>query len=419
MQNINIKCAADAAELEERREIDHGTHLMVCYKAYWKQARAGRHAHIEHPEPSRAWKTRAFSALPGYAALFDQCEYGATTINNDGFEEPIKKSTRTQTTKMATFKLMNRRCQGDHSHCPLEASMPGGGHRCCEAENYGVVLAKYLAKALMDIEDLTEQIYAADDAETGTVRKQGSEKVKEAIESLNCPHCQNYGIKKGVPPASVDRAENFNQVVQADAMWLELGKKRVAILSMVGECTQCTRYMAARIVSDEKPPSPIKAMERSWIGFHGPMRQLKVDEYAGWGSSAFATWAENHDIEKISPGEAHTRTCVVERRHQLLRRAIQIYMDDNEISGVDAVHEALVWVVPSLNEHTFVNGFTPTQLAMGRQPAIPGLMSEERAKPPQLSEGQHLQEVLRCRSQAQQACAKADVDARLRRAMLR
>ena len=50
--------------------------------------------------------------------------------------------------------------------------------------------------------------------------KQVSEKVKEAIESLNCSHCQNYGIKKGVSPGSVDRAENFNQVVQADVMWI-------------------------------------------------------------------------------------------------------------------------------------------------------------------------------------------------------
>ena len=79
-----------------------------------------------------------------------------------------------------------------------------------EAENYGVSLAKYLAKAVMSEEDLTQQIYAVDDVET------------EAIESLNCPHCQNYGIKKGVSPASVDRAENFNQVVQADVMWIDV-----------------------------------------------------------------------------------------------------------------------------------------------------------------------------------------------------
>jgi hypothetical protein len=203
----------------------------------------------------------------------------------------------------------------------------------------------------------------------------------EAIESLNCPHCQNYGIKKGVPPASVDRAENFNQVIQADVMWIELDKKKcVAILSMVDECT---RHMAACIVSDEKSPSFIKELERSPVRFHGPMQQLKIDEYAGWGSDAFATWAENLDIElKISPGQVHTRTSVVERHHQLLRRAVQIYMDDNEISGVEAVHEALTWAVPSLNGHTFVNGFTPTQLAMGRQPAMPGLMSANTCRIP-------------------------------------
>ena len=83
----------------------------------------------------------------------------------------------------------------------------------------------------MDDEDLTQQIYAVDDAETGTLRplatahgshaarvahrlhrnlghprkevllklpegKQVSEKVREAIESLHCPHCQNYGINE-------------------------------------------------------------------------------------------------------------------------------------------------------------------------------------------------------------------------------
>ena len=138
----------------------------------------------------------------------------------------------------------------------------------------------------------------------------------------------------------------------------------MAILSMADECT---RYIATRIVFDVKSPSLIKGLERSWIRFHGPMQQLKVDEYAGWGSDAFATWADNHDIElKTSPDQVHTRTNVVERRHQLLRRAVQIYMDGTEISGIEAVHGALTWVEPSLNEHTFVNGFTPTQLAMGR-----------------------------------------------------
>jgi hypothetical protein len=36
--------------------------------------------------------------------------------------------------------------------------------------------------------------------------KQVREKVKEAIKSLNCLHCQNYGVKKGAPPASGENA---------------------------------------------------------------------------------------------------------------------------------------------------------------------------------------------------------------------
>ena len=42
MQNINIKCNADAAGLEERREIDHGTHLTMCREAHVVEASACR-----------------------------------------------------------------------------------------------------------------------------------------------------------------------------------------------------------------------------------------------------------------------------------------------------------------------------------------------------------------------------------------
>eukprot|EP00438_Fugacium_kawagutii_P019118 Skav204381 [mRNA] locus=scaffold4897:193896:199406:+ [translate_table: standard] len=453
MQNINIKNEQDAMELENMREVDHGTHLTFVKKIYWKQVRRGKHAHIEHPERSKAWKTKAWANLPGYKTTFDQCEYGATTINDNNEVEPIKKSTSIQTTKAAMARRMSKRCQGGHTHCKLEGSMPGGGNRCREAENYGQIMARHLAKAMLDDEEITDQIYAVDDAETGVLRqlatvhgshaarvahrlhrnlghprkevllkllegKQVSDQVKKAIEDLKCPHCQSYGIKKGTSPASIDRATTFNEVVQADVLWIDLpNKKRVAILSMVDECT---RYMAARVINDEKGISLQKAVERAWIRFHGPMTKLKVDEATGWGSDQVAAWAETHDIEmKISPGQVHTRTSLVERRHQLLRRSIQIYMDENEEVGLDGVHNALVWVIPTLNAHTFVNGFTPTQLAMGRQPNMPGLLSDERTKPPQLGEAQRLRETLDGQARAQQACAKADVDVKLRRAFLR
>ena len=55
-----------------------------------------------------------------------------------------------------------------------------------KAENYGVVLAQHLAKAIMDDEDLTQQIYAVDDAETGTLRQLATAHGSPAILEKKC-----------------------------------------------------------------------------------------------------------------------------------------------------------------------------------------------------------------------------------------
>ena len=59
-------------------------------------------------------------------------------------------------------------------------------------------------------------------------------------------------------------------------------------------------------------------------------------------------------------------------------------MMENDLTGLDGVHTALSWVVPASNSSTFVNGYTPAQLALGREPALPGRLSDERTSPLQL-----------------------------------
>ena len=221
--------------------------------------------------------------------------------------------------------------------------------------------------------------------------------------------------------------------LQADVLWLEMDEigmllepghrkqkaKKIAVLVMVDVAT---RYMAARTIPDEKGPTLQKALERAWIQFHGPPKQLYTDEGTGWASDATSSWCEQHDIElRISPGQAHTRTSIVERRHQLVRKAVSVFMLENELKGLDGVHQALAWVVPAVNSNTFVNGLTPSQLALGREPSLPGLISDERTGPLQLqvSEQERLHRRLAMKFSAQQACGKAEIDVKLRRALLR
>ena len=103
--------------------------------------------------------------------------------------------------------------------------------------------------------------------------------------------------------------------------------KKIPILVMVDEAT---RFMSARTVPDEQGPSLQKAFERGWIRHHGPPERLFVDEATGWASDNSMKWAEEHGIEmRISPGQDHTRTSIVERRHQLLRRGLAVFIREH------------------------------------------------------------------------------------------
>ena len=259
--------------------------------------------------------------------------------------------------------------------------------------------------------------------------KPNDEKVLAAIHEIECPYCNSFAIKKGAAPAHLDRAKEFNVHVQADVMWLDFNSledftdkkhktKKIGILVMIDEVT---RYMEARTVIDEQATTLQKALERNWVKLHGPPARLFVDEHPAFASDSAMRWAEEHGIEMhISPGQSHTRTILVER-NQLLRRNLQVLMKEHDLKDLSGLHDALSWVVPSLNDHTFVNGFTPTQLALGRQPNLPGLLSDERTTINQLQMGEQerLHRKLQLKFEAQAACAKAEIDVKLRRAMLR
>ena len=252
-------------------------------------------------------------------------------------------------------------------------------------------------------------------------------KVVDAIKDLECPYCTSFAIKKTAAPAHLNRATEFNVNVQCDVMWLDLNsledqkgdkkQKKVGIMVMVDEAT---RYMMARTIGEEQATTLQKAMERSWIKLHGPPHKLFVDEHPAFASDSTMKWAEERGIEmRISPGQSHTRTSLVERRHQLLRKSLQVFMKEHGLKDIHGVQDALNWVVPALNDHTFVNGFTPTQLALGRQPNLPGLLSGERTTMNQLNMGEQEKLHRRLQLKAQAACAKAEVDVKLRRALLR
>ena len=196
----------------------------------------------------------------------------------------------------------------------------------------------------------------------------------EAAQSYKCLACAKYKKPNDAAPAATQKAQNFNEIVQADVFWTRRGSTKYAIMSMVD---MATRYTAACLLRSERSEEYIKALERFWIAHFGVPGLLMTDEGRPWLSGIMDEWTSAHGMQhKVAPGEAHERLAIVERRHALIRKAVEIYLDDVKVDHVEGIKEALTFVVPQLNATPIVAGFSPSQWVLGYQPSLAGDLSD-------------------------------------------
>lgn len=178
------------------------------------------------------------------------------------------------------------------------------------------------------------------------------------------------------------------------------------------------------MLNSEQTDDFISALERAWIRHFGAPHTLQIDEARGWSSEALRSWSSDHGIFlEISPGQAHTRLSILERRHQVLRRAVELFIQHQfRRHGVEprtAIETALVYVVPQINNVPNLHGYSATQWAFGQNPKLPGHLMHPDLTVAQLTPSQQMQEKLDLKQQAATAVIQADNDMRLRRALLR
>lgn len=87
------------------------------------------------------------------------------------------------------------------------------------------------------------------------------------------------------------------------------------------------------------------------------------------------------------------------------------------MTGANAVRQALSYVVPQLNNSPSTSGFSPAQWVLGQSPDFPGELLGSSLTPVHL--GGTFEDELSRRATAKMAIVQADVDQKLRRALLR
>ena len=457
MQNANMQNERKCQQLQQLREWHHRVHLRFCRRIYLKQLGEGRHAHLEQPTPALSWKTSSLRDLPGHRARFHQCQYGCVCMTDEGSWMPVRKDTTILTSKAAVAQAMNRLCPGDHQHCRLEGHLKGFNTlKTTFMQDYQPAMAATLAAAIASpevphpwdfgfaVQEVKEHVgkmidlHVEGKAEALRVvqklhRNLGHPSTKSLVELLQsrnasetliqvagtyvCAACQRYRKPNQPAPSSVNTVENFNQKVQSDVFWIKEGGVKYPILSNID---MATKYQTATLLHKEKTGDLITGFERSWIAHFGPPAKLLTDEGRGWVSDQMAEWTDSLSINhEVAPGEAHTRMSLVERRHAVLRKAIEVYISDLDLHGPDGLRTALTYILPQLNAQPTVAGYSPSQWLLGYQPSIGNLLTSDQITPVHLAGGSSFEEALQRRNMAKTAILQADTDQKLRRALLR
>ena len=95
-----------------------------------------------------------------------------------------------------------------------------------------------------------------------------------------------------------------------------------------------------------------------------------------------AMWTDEHSIHHdVAPGEANTRPGLVERRHAVLRKSIEVYMQDLQLHGADGIRSALTYIVSQQNAQPTVSGYSPSQWLLGYQPQVNGPLTSDQITP--------------------------------------
>ena len=141
-----------------------------------------------------------------------------------------------------------------------------------------------------------------------------SKTVINVAKDYRCVPCLRYHKPNQASPAAMPTASTFNVVVEADVMWLKILEYPVLHVIDVA-----TKYQAACVVHGERSQALLNfALTRDVVG---PLMKC------------WATFTDLNLKHTVSPGEAHQKLGLVERYHQVLRKAAEVFMTDrNDVS---------------------------------------------------------------------------------------
>lgn len=203
------------------------------------------------------------------------------------------------------------------------------------------------------------------------VKRAGREHDTELIEKIhdvskNCKICTEYKQPSPRPIVSLPHSSKFNETVALDLKFFR-GK---IILHMIDTLT---RFSSAIICKSKEASCIIEGIVRCWIAIFGPPDKVIVDNGGEFANSKFIEMAESMNIRVVTtPAFSPWSNGVVERHNGVLAETLNKMMEESD----GDIHLALAWAINAKNSLANVHGFSPAQLAIGKNPQLPGILND-------------------------------------------
>ena len=225
--------------------------------------------------------------------------------------------------------------------------------------------------------------------------------------SENCRTCQVYGKPSPRPIVGFPMATKFLECV---AMDLKFYYDKI-ILHLIDHATRLS--ISARIPS-KKPPAVLNALFKNFIAIFGAADKYLTDNGGEFVNPEFNEMCEKFNIDiRTTPAESPWSNGMVERHNAVIAGMLDKVLEDTSCN----FDIALAWCINAKNSMINVHGFTPYQLAFGKNPTLPSSFDN---LPPANSPVDHskvLKENLEALHSAREAFTKLENSERLKRAL--
>ena len=236
------------------------------------------------------------------------------------------------------------------------------------------------------------------------------EDYKDLLDEINgkCDVCKRYAKTPPRPVVGLPMASEFNEKVAMDLKQWK-GRWILHIIDM------WSRYTISAIINRKRPSDVVNALMQKWIGVFGIMGSIMTDNGGEFSSDEMREIMSILNVKVITTAaESPFQNGLCERVHSVTDRMLLKLEEENQKLDSQTL---LCWANMARNSLQMWNGYSSHQLVFGRNPKLPGIMTDALPALEGITSSEIFAQHLNMLHKSRSAYIQTEADERIRRAL--